>query len=48
MKHSPKICVVCGREFQWRKKWRYNWEPEAGSEEARLYEHFLKARDWVD
>jgi len=29
-------------------KWRYNWEPEAGSEEARLYEHFLKARDWVD
>ena len=29
-------------------KWRYNWEPEAGSEEARLYDHFLKTRDWVD
>ncbi len=25
MKHSRKICVVCGREFQWRKKWRHNW-----------------------
>ncbi len=29
-------------------KWRYNWEPEAGSEEARLYDHFLKARDWLE
>jgi len=29
-------------------KWRYNWEPEAGSEEARLYEHFLEARNWLD
>lgn len=26
---------------------RYNWQPEAGSEEARLYEHFLPARDWL-
>lgn len=26
MKHPPKICVVCGREFQWRKKWRHNWD----------------------
>lgn len=29
-------------------KWRYNWQPEPGSEEARLYETFLKPRDWAD
>ena len=28
-------------------KWRYSWQPEAGSPEARLYEHFLPAREWV-
>jgi coproporphyrinogen III oxidase len=28
-------------------KWRYNWEPESGSEEARLYSDFLVARDWL-
>jgi len=28
-------------------KWRYNWTPEAGSEEARLYDEFLKPRDWL-
>ena len=28
-------------------KWRYNWQPEAGSAEARLYEVFLKPRDWL-
>jgi coproporphyrinogen III oxidase len=28
--------------------WRYDWQPEAGSEEARLYEDFLKPRDWLD
>lgn len=28
-------------------KWRYDWTPEAGSEEARLYSDFLRARDWV-
>jgi coproporphyrinogen III oxidase len=28
-------------------KWRYNWQPEAGSPEARLYEHYLPAREWV-
>lgn len=28
-------------------KWRYNWNPEAGSAEARLYSDFLTARDWV-
>ena len=28
-------------------KWRYDWSPEAGSDEARLYSDFLRARDWV-
>lgn len=28
-------------------KWRYDWRPEAGSPEARLYEEFLVARDWL-
>lgn len=28
-------------------KWRYNWQPEAGSAEAELYEVFLKPRDWL-
>ncbi|MDX9699752.1 MAG: oxygen-dependent coproporphyrinogen oxidase [Rhodocyclaceae bacterium] len=28
-------------------KWRYDWQPEAGSPEARLYEDFLPVRDWV-
>lgn len=28
-------------------RWRYNWQPEAGSEEARLYEIFLKPQDWL-
>jgi len=28
-------------------KWRYNWQPEPGSEEARLYEEFLQPRDWL-
>jgi coproporphyrinogen III oxidase len=27
--------------------WRYDWRPEPGSPEARLYEHFLVPRDWV-
>lgn len=27
--------------------WRYNWEPEAGSAEARLYSDFLIHRDWI-
>ncbi len=27
--------------------WRYDWKPEAGSPEARLYDVFLKPRDWV-
>jgi coproporphyrinogen III oxidase len=28
-------------------KWRYDWQPEPGSEEARLYSDFLIHRDWV-
>jgi coproporphyrinogen III oxidase len=27
--------------------WRYDWQPEPGSPEARLYEHYLVPRDWV-
>ena len=28
-------------------KWRYNWRPEPGTPEARLYSDFLRPRDWV-
>ncbi|SEN41750.1 oxygen-dependent coproporphyrinogen oxidase [Nitrosomonas marina] len=28
-------------------KWRYDWKPEAGSEENRLYTDFLIGKDWV-
>ncbi len=28
-------------------KWRYDWAPEPGSSEARLYDVFLTGRDWV-
>jgi coproporphyrinogen III oxidase len=28
-------------------KWRYDWKPEAGSHEARLYSDFLIDRDWL-
>ncbi|GJL81490.1 MAG: oxygen-dependent coproporphyrinogen-III oxidase [marine bacterium B5-7] len=28
--------------------WRYNWQPEPGSEEAVLYDKFLPPRDWLD
>jgi coproporphyrinogen III oxidase len=27
--------------------WRYDWRPERGSAEERLYAEFLRARDWV-
>jgi coproporphyrinogen III oxidase len=27
--------------------WRYDWKPEAGSPEAKLYSDFLRPRDWV-
>jgi coproporphyrinogen III oxidase len=29
-------------------KWRYDWKPEPGTPEARLYSDFLVARDWLD
>lgn len=28
-------------------RWRYDWQPEAGSEEARLYSEFLLPREWL-
>jgi coproporphyrinogen III oxidase len=28
-------------------KWRYDWKPEAGTPEAKLYTEFLVAKDWV-
>jgi coproporphyrinogen III oxidase len=28
-------------------KWRYDWKPETGTPEARLYTDFLVAKDWV-
>ena len=28
-------------------KWRYNWKPEQGSPEAKLYEHYLVPQEWV-
>lgn len=28
-------------------RWEYNWQPEAGTPEARLYSDFLRPRDWL-
>ncbi|HVK55291.1 MAG TPA: oxygen-dependent coproporphyrinogen oxidase [Burkholderiales bacterium] len=28
-------------------KWRYDWRPEAGSAEEKLYTEFLVAKDWI-
>jgi coproporphyrinogen III oxidase len=28
-------------------RWEYNWQPDAGTPEARLYEDFLRPRDWL-
>lgn len=28
-------------------KWRYNWKPNAGTPEAKLYDVFLKPHDWA-
>jgi len=28
-------------------RWQYNWQPEPGSPEAKLYEEYLKPRDWL-
>jgi len=27
--------------------WRYDWQPEPGSAEARLYDRYLKPEDWL-
>jgi coproporphyrinogen III oxidase len=29
-------------------EWRYDWKPEPGSAEAKLYTEFLVPRDWAD
>jgi len=29
-------------------RWRYDWHPEPGTPEARLYTDFLRPRDWAD
>lgn len=28
-------------------RWWYDWQPQPGTEEARLYSDFLKPRDWI-
>jgi coproporphyrinogen III oxidase len=28
-------------------RWEYDWQPEAGSAEAELYEQYLTDRDWI-
>ncbi len=28
-------------------KWKYNWQPVEGSEEAKLYNYYIKPKDWV-
>ncbi len=28
--------------------WRYDWQPAPGTAEARLYDEFLRPRDWAD
>jgi coproporphyrinogen III oxidase len=28
-------------------KWRYNWRPQTGTDEDRLYTEFLRPRDWL-
>jgi coproporphyrinogen III oxidase len=30
-----------------RADWRYDWKPEPGSPEERLYTDFLKPKDWI-
>jgi coproporphyrinogen III oxidase len=30
-----------------RAEWRYDWQPQPGSPEEKLYADFLKPRDWV-
>jgi len=28
-------------------RWQYDWQPEAGTPEAELYEHYLQPQDWL-
>jgi coproporphyrinogen III oxidase len=28
-------------------RWRYNWQPAPGTPEARLYERYIRPRDWL-
>jgi coproporphyrinogen III oxidase len=28
-------------------QWWYNWQPKPGTPEAKLYDHYLKPRDWL-
>ncbi|MBT3186863.1 coproporphyrinogen III oxidase, partial [Candidatus Thioglobus sp.] len=28
-------------------RWEYQYEPEEGSEEARLYERYIQPQDWL-
>lgn len=37
--------ILCSMPAEAR--WRYDWQPEPGSPEARLFTDFLPARDWV-
>jgi coproporphyrinogen III oxidase len=30
-----------------RVRWEYDWSPEADSAEAKLYDEFLRPRDWL-
>ena len=29
-------------------RWRYNWQPEPGTPEARLYERYITPRNWLE
>ncbi len=31
-----------------RARWEYNWHPEPGSPEERLYRDYLRSRDWLN
>jgi coproporphyrinogen III oxidase len=28
-------------------RWEYDWKPQSGSEEERLYTDYLRPRDWL-
>ena len=30
-----------------RVRWAYNWKPEPGSPEEKLYTDYLRPRDWL-